>query len=341
MRGFRLALTVLSVLVTLVAASVTFADNGRIKLALRAVDQPGSYFDLTMRPGETRSLEVEIANAGDATVAVRTYAADVYTIINGGFGARLRDEPRTGTTTWLSYPTGVTRLDVGKGTRRSFAVAVPATTGPGEYITSLVLENDQPITDRGAVALSRIVRQAVAVVVTVPGRRSPGLLIGEATHTVVAGNSIVAIAVENTGNVRLKPIITFTLRDAVGAQVSHTRVPMDTFYARTNTFVEIPLAGLLLPGTYTVHLTLNDAAQGARADATATLLVTETPAPTAEGMGATADLTGIDQTPGEGGISLPLWSVALLTGSVLGAIGIVFLDRRRRHRRATRTTASR
>ena len=118
-----------------------------------------------------------------------------------------------------------------------------------------------------AVGLNQIVRQAVAVVVTVPGRRSPGLAIGTATHKVAAGRSIVQIAVENTGNIRLKPIVGFTLVDPAGTQISQATVQMDTFYAHTDAFVEVPLATLLAPGTYAVGLTLDDAGQGAEARA--------------------------------------------------------------------------
>src|ERR1700690_1119730 len=143
-----------------------------------------------MAPGETRTFAVEIANDGDAALAARSYAADVYTIINGGFGARLRDAPRTGATNWLDSSTTVEDLQPGQGIRRAFAVSVPADAGPGEYITSLVLENDQPIRGTGPVPPNQILRQAVAVVAPVPGQRLPALAIGEASHTVVDGTSV-------------------------------------------------------------------------------------------------------------------------------------------------------
>ncbi len=171
-------LALLALLAALLAPVMAHAQDGTVELALRPIDQTGQFFDVTMHPGETRTLEVELANVGDAAIAVRTYAADVYTIINGGFGARLRDEPQTGTTLWLDYPTDVLQLPAGKGIRRTFTVAVPADAEPGEYITSLVLENDEPIRGSGDVALDQIVRQAIAVVVTVPGQRSPALAIG-------------------------------------------------------------------------------------------------------------------------------------------------------------------
>ena len=326
--GARLAICALvSAFVLVVAPGSTLAADGHIKLALTPVGQSESYFDLTMRPGETRNLEVDIGNVGDDALVARTYAADVYTIINGGFGGRLRDESRTGTTRWLSYPTDVLEVSAGMWTRRSFSVSVPEDTEPGEYITSLVLENDEPIRGDGEVAVNQIVRQAVAVVVTVPGQRSPALAIGEATHRILAGNSIVAVAVENSGNVRLKPMVTFALFDAAGAQVSQTSVPMDTFYAHTSTFVEVQLAALLLPGTYTVALTLDDAILGARADESAIVLVVAADAEAIEVDGVTPGLIEVVQDSRDGQLPLAVWA-AVLVASLLFAAGLTLVLRR-------------
>ena len=141
----------------LLSPSVALAEGDVVKLALTPIGSPGLYFDLTMRPGETQSLAVRLSNAGTAAIAARTYAADVYTIINGGFGGLLRDDARTGTTKWLDYPTVVLQLPAGQGIQRKFTVAVPPDAGPGEYITSLVLENDEPISGDGSVSLDQIV----------------------------------------------------------------------------------------------------------------------------------------------------------------------------------------
>ncbi len=316
--------------VALVAPSAALAVGGQPKLALLPVGQPGAYFDLSMKPGETAAFAVSIANDGATAIAARTYAADVYTIINGGFGGRLRDEPRTGATGWIDYPADVLQLAPGDGTRRSFSVAVPVDASPGEYITSLVLENDRPILDDGAVGLNQIIRQAVAVVVTVPGARLPGLAIGTAAHKIVAGRSIVQIAVENTGNVRLKPIVGFTLVDPAGTEISHATIQMDTFYAHTNTFVEVPLATLLPPGTYEVGLTLDDAGQGAGTSRGAIALVVDAPAVAVDGGGVIPGL--VDVITGGGGASLTVPAVVLVAATLFAVGAAWHLVRRRRNR---------
>ena len=294
------------------------------------IGQAGSYFDLTMRPGDIRILDVEIANDGDGSIGARTYAADVYTIINGGFGGRLRNEPQTGTTRWLDYPTAELDLAPGSRTTRSFTVAVPSNAGAGEYISSLILENDQPTQSGGGVALNQVVRQAVAVVITVPGPRAPALGIGAATHTIVAGKSVVAVAVENDGNVRLKPVAEFTLLDATGATVSRATVPMDTFYAWTKTLVEVPLAARLLPGTYTVQFSLVDDAEGVRAAGEGIHFVVAAPAASAADPGVAAGLTEVTQGLNGGPVGFPAIAVAVIILAAFLFVGLILVIRRRR-----------
>jgi hypothetical protein len=311
-----------------VAPGGTRSAGGELRLVLAPVGQTGPYFDLTMRPGESTRLAVDIANGGDASVMARTYAADVYTISNGGYGGRLRDAPQTGATTWLEYPTTVLPLRSGEHARRSLTVTVPLDAGPGEYISSLVLENDVPVHGDGDVAFDQVVRQAIAVAITVPGVREPRLTVGEARHDVVAGRSIVSIAVWNVGNTRLRPAVDFVLRDAHGADVSRTTFAMDTFYAQTDTFVAVPLAALLLAGRYTVELTLIDASQAVKVAAVIELVVAE-PSPPGDSARGPA-LTEVVQGPSNESLGLGLGGALVLVALCLGALFVV--QRRRRSR---------
>jgi hypothetical protein len=318
-----------ALLLSVVGISGVLADE--VKLILLPVGQPGPYFDVTMSPGERRAFEVSVGDAAGDPVAVRTYAADVYTIVNGGFGGRLRDEASTGMTSWVAYPTETLQLQAGQTVHRPFTITVPLDARPGEYIASLVLENEKPIHADGTFTVDQFVRQAVAVVVTVPGPRSPKLVIGAASQEVVAGRSIVSIAVANPGNVRLKPAVGFTLFNATGAQISQTSLQMDTFYARTDTSVEVPLAALLLPGAYTIRLSLDDPEQGARAEAAAIPLVVVAPVVTAQGEGAPPELAAVDQSAAPGPQRPPTELVAMV-GALLATmvIGSLLLGRMRR-----------
>jgi hypothetical protein len=88
---------------------------------------------------------------------------------------------------------------------------------------------------------------------------------------------------------------------------------MDSFYARTDTRIEIPLASLLLPGTYTIRLTLDDSAEGARAYEAAIPLIVVAVAVSAPAEGATPELTAVGQGSGPTGAIL-LWPIASLAG---------------------------
>jgi hypothetical protein len=173
------------------------------------------------------------------------------------------------------------------------------------------------------------VRQAIAVVITIPGARLPELGLGEAHHDIVAGRSVVTVAVHNTGNVRLKPIVAFILRDASGTEISRSSFQMDTFFARTDTLVSVSLAALLPPGSYTIDLTLTDATQDVSATGVIPLTVGAPPASASSG----GDGPGLIQVgPGgaSGSLALGLAGLAIFL-AVLG-LGVI----RRRHQRRLR-----
>ena len=241
-----------------------------IKLSLSPVGTPDGTMNLTMTPGESRELAVQFGNLGSETVPARTFAADIYTLVNGGFGARLDGEPSGGTTAWLTYP--AESLDLAPGTRveRTFTLNVPADTKPGEYQTSLVLQNATPFGDDAAasevsVAFKQFIRQALVVNIVVAGQLTPAMQIGEVSQRAVGGMTTVAVGVNNTGNVRLKPFGEFILTNASGTELSRYPIKMDTVYAGTETTAEMPFDQLLNPGDYTVTASLADASGAAAA----------------------------------------------------------------------------
>lgn len=233
-------------------------SESSVNLSLRPVDQPGAYFELTLDPGESQELQTELGNHGTEAMDVRTYPADAYTLVNGGFGAEERDSKPTGTTTWLDYPAEVLPLSAGQASVHSFTVTVPADTKPGQYITSIVLENDAPIEGTGSVALDQIVRQALPVAIRVPGSLEPEFEFSAASHRFVADHSVVGVGIANTGNAHLAPIGELTIRDDAGEVVGETSVTMNTLFAGTETQVETALNSALTPGDYTLSASMTD-----------------------------------------------------------------------------------
>lgn len=285
-----------STLIALTTSTVALAGGSPIKLSITPEAVSGSYFELTMAPGESRELAVVLGNHGDAAIQVRTYPADVYSIVNGGFGARLSGEPNSGATSWVQYSTEVLSIDSGTGVRRPFTVAVPSDATPGEHITSLIVQNDQPVSTGTGVVIRQVVRQAVAIAITVPGPLVSGLRVGAARHSEVAGRSVLAVELENTGNMRLRPTADVTLTDSTGKVVSTARIPMDSVYAGTTTLLELPLATRLLEGEYRIALALADAERELRIEPLVLpLVVTPPPAVEPGAVGAVRELTAVAQ----------------------------------------------
>lgn len=256
----RLIAALLALLIIAAPVSPVMAAEDEVpQLGIAPVGVEGNYFSLELEAGVTRELKVALSNLGTQEAAARTYAADAYTIINGGFGARLAGEPVSGTTTWLDYEAST--LDIAPGTAvvRTFNVTVPDDAGPGEFLTSLVIENAEPVKGTGAVTLNHVIRQVIAVAITIPGERTPALEIGAAQHKAAGAVGSILVEVKNTGNTHLKPSGEFVLTDT-GGEVLRQPIAMDSFYAGTETFVEVQMIEPLAAGDYEVQLSLADEA---------------------------------------------------------------------------------
>lgn len=326
-----IAAALLTTLLSVAMSEPTSAAHQPAQLGLTPVGQSGSYFDLTLLPGESRELQVELGNFGDEAVDARTYASDVYTIVNGGFGTELFGEAPSGITLWLDYASREVTLAPGAAVTIDFVISVPPDTPPGEYITGLVAENASPFAGsaQDGVAIHQVNRTAIAVAIEVPGPRRPALEIGGVTHAISAGTSVVAFHLSNSGNVHLVPAGDFTLRNHEGSALADSAVRLDTVYAGTSAIVEVPLSAPLSVGDYCAELSLTDPKAGADA-ATDCLPFTVTSPIEPDGassepgigpiVGGTVDAVAAN------GLLITLIALAVL----LSVAFVVFVRRRRR-----------
>ena len=313
------------------AASAT--ETPEYKLAIEPVGEQATYFQRSLNPGESATLVVDLANYGSTGARVRTFAADVYSIINGGFGARLRDEQVTGATTWLDYPTQVFVLDSGQALRRDFTVTVPPATPPGEYITSVLIENEDPFATGEGVAVNQFVRSAVAIVITVPGPTQAELGLGEARHSFLDGRSVVGVGIENLGDLLLRPAGSFAIVTEAGASVDARSVAMDSVYAHTATSLEVVLDRALAPGRYLAVLDIADAERDASASGERPFVVGEDAAGTGTNPSPrstdTIDLPVIGQVD-PNNVTLPIWIVGMAIGAIVVLLLMSWRGRRSR-----------
>jgi hypothetical protein len=306
------------------------------RLGLTPIGQHGLYFELTMAAGEAHQLSVEVGNFGPAEVRARTYAADVYSIVNGGFGAALFGAQPTGTARWLDYKTQELTLKPGRASRIDFRVQVPKGMPPGQYVTSLVAESVEPAqAGAGSVAINQVNRVAIAVAVQIPGPSHPVIEIGAVSYKFAAGVSFVSFAVANPGNRHLKPAGELIVRDSTQTEIVRTSVAMDSVYAGTDTRLEVPLAQRLGPGAYCAELRLTDVGTKA-ADHTSCLPFTVTAAAETVG-GAGSSAAPFPQVAIAAPADQPVILMVFIAAILLTLVALLLLvARRRRHASDTR-----
>lgn len=274
------------------------------RLSMQPVGIEGSYFDLELEPGDEGELAVELGNFGTTEQAVRTYRANIYTRINGGLEAELDGTPTSGATDWLDYAAATFTLEAGETVVRTFTLAVPEDAEPGEYYTSLVIQNAEPVRGTGAIAVEQVLRQVVAVAIRVPGREDPNLKIGAASYHMSPALASVQVALNNTGNVRMVPTVELVLEDATGDEVTSATVDLDSIFPGTATVVEVGLVQPLEPGEYLVSVGLEDAGWAFTIDQVWRPLVVEASAAaetTAESAAITVESVTIEETRDDGG----------------------------------------
>jgi hypothetical protein len=237
------------------------------QLGIRPIEFAGDFFIVTLNPGERVDLAVELANFGSSMTCALTYAADVGTLINGGMDVQSADAPKSGATEWLEYPSETLVLEPRQTVRRSVGVSVPADTEPGQYTTALVVQTANSVSVAGSAGMRQILREAIAVAIEVPGPQQPALTVGDVSYRALPPLAYLRTALENTGNVRLKPAGELALATADGTPVTSAEIAMDTVFPDTETFIEVPLLQALVPGDYVVSLALADPTLGASVQA--------------------------------------------------------------------------
>lgn len=326
----RRAVLPLAVLLTLLITGPALADSDApADLGLSPLGQDGAWFDLDLEPSEQLDLQVELANHGAQTVGARSYLADVYSLINGGMGVSLYDEPADDPVTgWIDYPTSTPMLESDAAQHHTVTVTVPDAAEPGQYIAALVIEH-QPdgAEDTDDLGIDQVVRQAVAVNITVPGPAAPQIELGDTTHLLTAGNSTLRTDLDNSGNRHLVPDGGLELVGPDGQTVTEQELDLAIVYAHTSTQVETVLDHELEPGTYTLTTTLADSSHDVETTRTSTFEI-EAPAPELAVPGADRVVEILDSA------GLRLRETLIALGLLLAGLLIVVVRRRRGRRRA-------
>lgn len=315
------------------AASATLGAQAAVPasplpLAFTAVGQPSGYFDAVMPAGISRTFQVGVTNSGASDFTARTYKADVFTLANGGFGAKTGADPTTGASEWFAYPQQTPTIAAGKELVISFTVKVPAKATAGRYVSSVILENIPNAAGSTLPGSSQLVRSALAVSVRVPGPLLPALTI-EAVDPRLDGNQTTFVAaLSNTGNDLIKPAVAFKLVNSAGVTVWSTTTSMGSFYAKTSATATAGSVAVTA-GTYTLTVTASDTVAGLAP-------VAVTRKFSLSGATATATTKPVAPLP----VGAPRWGVNVLQLVALGVVlAVIVIAIRKRGRVFSRFAA--
>jgi hypothetical protein len=242
----------------------TGPDATEVRLVLEPGEGELDYLQTEIEPGDEAVLPFLIGSVGPEPLDVLVYPADVYSLVNGGFGIEEAGEPISAPTTWLDYEPEALLFAPGQVEERTVTVRVPLEAPPGQYVTGLVIQTAEPLAVGGQQAVTQTLRRAMAIEILVPGPVEPALTIGAATYASSPAASTIRVEIANPGNILLRPAGTFVLSQE-GETVAETPVAMGSVYAGTTTALEIGLPVPLPDGEYAVALTLEDDETGAQA----------------------------------------------------------------------------
>lgn len=264
-------------------AVATPAESASLPYGIQPADSAISFFEFEAEPADVVELPVLLYNNDEAAIEIRTYAADGYSLVNGGFDARLDGEPVTETAGWIEYEAENIIIDGGETVERLARLTVPADAAPGEYFAALVVQNASPIQTG---SIEQVIRQLIAVVVVVPGPETFAIEVGDASFRQLTDYFSLLVEVTNSGTVRIRLSGELAVYDEADTLMLTAPVTMGLVLPGDTTSIEVALPQVLPVGEYIVEILLGDEESGLATEyfdraLTVVELPTPTPVPTA------------------------------------------------------------
>jgi hypothetical protein len=213
---------------------------------------------IDLAPGDQQEIRIALGNRDTAEIDLRTYAANAFTRVNGGYAAADESQAAESPATWLSYPAATISLAPGETVAQTLTITVPEDAAPGQYIAAIVAQSAKPIEVPGTELFNQVIRKSIPVIITVPGPVNAVADLGEPSFNQTPDSTTLVVPIANTGNIRIRPTGELTLTDASGAVVLTAPIAMGPVYAGDDTTLEIAIPSQMIAGTYTLNLSLTD-----------------------------------------------------------------------------------
>jgi hypothetical protein len=283
-----------------------------------------SYFRLQARPRRVaRAGTIELLNPTRSPLSVVLAPVDGQTLSTLGSSYAPPGSRAHGPTRWLRLGRRTLTLPAGRSAAVPLSVLAPARARPGDHLAGVSIEalhqRAQHTAAKG-VSIASVVRYAIGVEVTLPGRRHPLIrFTGAQLQREPAGLTFLLLA-RNPGNVILQNVHGAVRISAGGRAVLARPIPGGTFVSGTSIAYPVPAFNLRpAEGTrYGISAWLRYPGGIARLNTTVTFGHRE------------ALLARKYDQPRKSPGGTPGWAIALLAGAILyGALTTALLLRRR------------
>jgi len=235
------ALAAATLLAISTAQAAAASTAGPPSFLIAATPPPGSarppdYIGLVASPGHDYRESVSVINYAPTATRFRLYAADAYTLKNGGgFAVEGMNATPHQVGAWVSPLPKVITVAARKQLNIAFTIHVPANAAPGVHAGAIVIEDTTPqlISDDGQLRVEGYTQVFTRVYLTVTGRLSPdfevnGLAVAHPqpplpglTHR----SGLITYDVSNTGNAIISPTAQLTITGLFGSTIMTKTLP--------------------------------------------------------------------------------------------------------------------
>jgi hypothetical protein len=273
MRSFALA-TILALFSLIFASpssatSPVSADELGFTMSVVPLSDPAitanGYFVYRVQGSTGLTGSVLLKNPGAQAITIELAAVDATTAQTGGTAFETGNLTTNATGAWLKLAASSVTLAGGTQQPVDFAVTVPQSAGPGQYLAGIsAYVRSVPSTavaDQGSARVGASVtmqtRYVIGVQVDVAGTWQPSLKIDSVILVQQPSGPFIGIHMQNDGDTLFKSSGTFVLTDASGKRVLEQPIELGTFVPDTTIIYPVRWSGSLAPGTYQAEVVVD------------------------------------------------------------------------------------
>jgi Protein of unknown function C-terminal (DUF3324)/Bacterial protein of unknown function (DUF916) len=218
-----------------------------------------SYFIFAISPGQTFQSQVLITNQGNVPGTATISAVDALTGPTSGIVYEDRSAACQDVGSWIVLDETKVTLQPGEKHVVHFRGTIPQRTWIGQHVGGIVIENDALGESSAQNNIQVKVRQQAIVAVEIdnPGANVEQLALSEATFDRANEQQVLALHLQNTGEVFLEPAGSVVIADSSNITLQTTPIKMEKVLPHSSFAYPIAIKdNVLPPGKYQVHVTL-------------------------------------------------------------------------------------